>query len=137
MPVTLNKTPRAITVLMQDGTVYGLLLTPATGEERHTLYMDAYWGACLDVVAVTAIDRYDAITQAAAQHAREMAIEDYAARYHVSEETARAVYRDCRRWATTLSPTERATRHRIKHQSTIRRTALIDVMRENGEPITA
>lgn len=134
MPVTLAKAPRSFTVLTQNGAIRGLLLTPASEEERELLYMEAYWGECLDLLTVIAIDRHDAITQATAHHARETAIEDYAEHHDVSEETARTVYRDCRRWATTLNPKERAALHGIKHQATIRRVALADVMRENGEP---
>lgn len=121
---------------MQDGRIHGALLTPTDDEDRESLYMEAYWGYCLDVIEIDAVDRYAATLHALIDHHREAAIEDYMDLHGVTHDAASTVYRDCRRWATSLSPTDRATRHQIKHQSTIRRTALADVMRTNGEPTT-
>ncbi|MDI3409287.1 hypothetical protein [Streptomyces cavernicola] len=133
MPVTLDKAPRSFTVLMQDGTVHGTVPTPATEEGRDELRMEAYWGLCVDLIEVTAIDRFDARNKGTAIDARNKAIAQYATTFGVSETVAETVYRDCRHWAVTLSPKERAAKHRIKRQSTIRRSALTEVMRENGE----
>ncbi|MFH8465975.1 hypothetical protein [Streptomyces sp. NPDC017991] len=139
MPVTLDKAPRSFTVLMQDGVVHGVLLTPATEEDRELLYFDAYWGDCLDLREVTAIDRFEAHNTAVATHDREIAIEDYVDRVGVSHDVARTVYQDCRIWARSLGTAGRASwlRHGLKNYMPLKHFVLIEVLREVGEPTTA
>ncbi|MFP3991052.1 hypothetical protein U9R90_27000 [Streptomyces sp. E11-3] len=134
MPVTLDKTPRAFTVLMQEGAVLGVLRTPATEEERDMLWFDAYWGDCLDVREVTAVDRYTAHITALSDH-REAAITDYAERIGVHEDTARTIYRDCRTWARVLGAEGRAYWHSVNVATLapLKDFALTEVMREHGE----
>ncbi|MFE2157042.1 hypothetical protein ACFW9M_04425 [Streptomyces lydicus] len=139
MSVTLGKAPRSFTVLMQDGMVHGVLLTPATQEDRDLLYFDAYWGDCLDLHEVTAVDGFDAHTQAVAIHDRETAIEDYMHRIGINYEAARTVYQDCRNWARALGAEGRASwlAHGLKTYMPLKHFALIEVMREHRESTTA
>ncbi|MFE3139700.1 hypothetical protein [Streptomyces scopuliridis] len=136
MPVTLDKTPRGFTVLLSSGTVHGVLLTPATEEGRDELYMEAYWGLCLDLFYVEAVDRFEATIRAIAAHDRATAIEDYMDRVGVNYGTARAVYRDCRIWARALTPEGRASwlANGLKEYVPLKHFALIEAMREFGEP---
>ncbi|WP_031102405.1 hypothetical protein [Streptomyces sp. NRRL S-146] len=138
MPVTLDKTPRAFTVLMQGGTVRGVTLTPEADEDRELLNFDAYWGDCLDVFEVTAVDGYAASIRAIAAHDRATAIEDYMDRVGVTYGAARTVYRDCRTWARALTPEGRAywLTDVLKSYAPLKHFALIEAMRENGEPTT-
>ncbi|MCX4677672.1 hypothetical protein OG413_20585 [Streptomyces sp. NBC_01433] len=61
MSVSPENTPRSFTVLVQDGRVHGVLLTPATEDERERLAFDAYWTHNLSVRVVVAIDAVDAV----------------------------------------------------------------------------
>ncbi|MEU8911730.1 hypothetical protein [Streptomyces nigrescens] len=139
MPVTLDKAPRSFTVLMQGGTVNGVLLTPATEEERELLHFTAKWGDCLDSFEVTAVDGYAASIRALAAHDRATAIEDYMDRVGVTYVAARTVYRDCRTWARALGTEGRASwlAHGLQSYMPLKHFALIEVMREHGEPTTA
>ncbi|WP_370418946.1 hypothetical protein AB8O64_10850 [Streptomyces sp. QH1-20] len=136
MSVTLDKAPRSFTVLMQDGTVHGVLLTPDTQEDRDLLHFDAHWGDCLDVIEVTAVDRYAASIRAIAVHDRATAIEDYKNRGGVSYSAARSLYRDCRVWARALTPAGRASwlADGLQGYAPLKHFALIEAMREFGEP---
>ncbi|GHF32956.1 hypothetical protein GCM10010218_12530 [Streptomyces mashuensis] len=139
MPVTLAKTLRSFTVLMQDGTVRAVLLTPATQEDRDLLYFDAYWGDCLDLREVTAIDGFDAHTKAVAIHDRETAIEDYTYRLGVEYGAACAVYRSLRTWADAMGTEGRARwiGHPILARLPLTAFVLTEVMREHHELTTA
>lgn len=136
MPVTLDKTPRDFVVLMQDGTVLGLLLAPNTEEEHDRLSIRVGFGYCVSLFEVTAVDRYAASTRAIAAHDRATAIEDYMDRIGVNYGTARAVYRDCRTWARALTPEGRASwlTNGLKEYVPLKHFALIEAMREFGEP---
>ncbi|MGC5042420.1 hypothetical protein ACLQ16_03785 [Streptomyces albidoflavus] len=139
MSVTLDKAPRSFTVLMQDGTVHGVLLTPDTQEERDLLYFDAYWGDCLDLIVVTAVDGYDAHTQAVATYDRETAIEDYMHRIGVKYDAARTTYQRLRTWAHAMGAESR-TRwigHPILTRLPLTHFVLTEVMREHREPTAA
>lgn len=135
MSVTLDKTPRAFTVLMQNGAVRDVLPAPADQEERELLHFDAYWGDCLDVREVTAIDRYAAHITALADHDREVAITDYAERIGIDENVAHAIYRDCRIWARALGTNGRAYWHSVNVETfaPLKHFTLIEVMREHAE----
>ncbi|MFD3514837.1 hypothetical protein [Streptomyces sp. NPDC058657] len=136
MSVTLDKTPRAFTVLISDeGTVTAVLPTPATNTHSE---LDAYaYGNCLEVHDVEAIDRYAAHMTAVASRQRERAIADCAEKLDSTEDIARTIYRDCRIWARSLTPNGRAHWHSFDFESCgylpIKRFALEEVMRENGE----
>ncbi|MEU1313338.1 hypothetical protein ABZ419_31205 [Streptomyces cinnamoneus] len=136
MSVTLAKAPRSFTVLMQDGTVHGVLHTPDTQEDRDLLHFDAHWGDCLDLFEVTAIDGYAASIRAIAAHDRATAIEDYMDRVGISYNAARTIYRDCRTWARALTPAGRASwlADGLKTYAPLKHFALIEAMREFGEP---
>ncbi|EXU69640.1 hypothetical protein Z951_02760 [Streptomyces sp. PRh5] len=138
MSLTPEKTPRSFTVLMQDGTVHEVLPTPDTQEDRDLLYFDAYWGHCLDLFEVTATDADAARVRAVAAHERAMAIEDYMNRVGVSHQTAWTVYRDSHTWARALTPDGRASWHTdiLKSYAPLKHFALIEAMRDLGEPIT-
>ncbi|RLU79919.1 hypothetical protein CTZ27_35800 [Streptomyces griseocarneus] len=136
MPVTLDKTPRDFTVVMQDGVVRGVFLTPATQEDRDLVNFNAYWGDCIDVCEVTAIDGYAASIRAIALHDRATAIENHMARFRVSYREARAAYRDFREWARALTPEARASQPAdvLKAYAPLVHFALIEAMRDLGEP---
>ncbi|MFG2141912.1 hypothetical protein [Streptomyces sp. NPDC048650] len=138
MPVTLDKTPRSFTVLMQQGTVCGVLLTPDTEEANDELAMATGFGDCVDLFEVTAIDGYAASIRAIAAHDRATAIEDYIDRVGVTYGAARTVYRDCRTWARALTPEGRASwlAHGLQDYMPLKHFALIEAMREHGEPTT-
>ncbi|MEU9699496.1 hypothetical protein [Streptomyces sp. NPDC047981] len=76
MPVNLDKAPRAFTVFLLDEEVFGVTLTPHDDDERDALHLDAYFGMCLHVYEVTAIDRYDASINGTAAHTRIKAINE-------------------------------------------------------------
>ncbi|MFI6686664.1 hypothetical protein [Streptomyces sp. NPDC050485] len=139
MSVTLAKTPRAFTVLMQDGAIKGTLLTPATEEGYDELAMTIGYGSCLDIFEVTAIDRYEAHTRAMRLHDRATAIEVYMDRVGVSYGTARRVYLNNRTWVRTLTPEDRASwlAHDLKQYAPLLHIALIEAVRDFGEPTTA
>ncbi|MFD7334867.1 hypothetical protein ACFV98_02540 [Streptomyces violascens] len=137
MSVTLAKTPRALTVLMQHGEVHDVIPTPATEGEYDTLVIAVGFGLCLDLYDVMAIDRYEATIRALAAHDRATAIENYMDHVGASRDTARAVYRDCRTWARALTPEGRASwfgSEGLMHFAPLKRFALIEAMREFGEP---
>ncbi|MEU5431129.1 hypothetical protein AB0H73_36750 [Streptomyces olivoreticuli] len=136
MSVTLTKTPRSFTVLMQDGVVHGVRLTPATEEDRDLLNFGANWGDCVDTYEVTAIDGYAASIRAIAAYDRADAIEEYMERVGVSYGEARAAYRSHRMWARNLTPEGRASwlAKGLKTHAPLIHCALIDVMHEFGEP---
>ncbi|MFI1201689.1 hypothetical protein ACH4VR_19920 [Streptomyces sp. NPDC020883] len=134
MSVTLNKTPRHFSVLMQDGRIFGSLLTPTTSEERSALFLDAYIDCC-DVYEVTAVDRYDAHAKAAQQYHRGEAIAAFARRTGMSYSLAETVYQRCRTWANSLTPALRACwlgSNLISYMG-LNAYALTEVMREHGE----
>ncbi|MEU8540834.1 hypothetical protein AB0C52_12755 [Streptomyces sp. NPDC048717] len=68
MPVTLDKAPRPFTVFLQDDKVVGTMPTP-DGDEVDAIHLDAYFGMCLNVYEVTAIDGYEAHQKGAEAHA--------------------------------------------------------------------
>ncbi|WP_435244300.1 hypothetical protein [Streptomyces sioyaensis] len=137
MPVSLDKAPRSFTVAMDGGTVHGVQLTPGTDEGRELLSIEATVD-CLDLFEVTAIDGYAASLRAIAAHDRATAIEDYMERVGVNWGTARTVYRDCRTWARALTPAGRASwlANGLKEYVPLKHFALIEAMREFGEPTT-
>ncbi|MER5301387.1 hypothetical protein ABT039_18195 [Streptomyces lasiicapitis] len=139
MSVTLAKAPRSFTVLMQDGTVHAVLITPATQEDRDLLYFDAYWGDCLDLYEVTAVDRFDAHNVAVAVYDRETAITDYMDRMGIKYDAARCVYQDLRAWVITMGATSRARwiNHPLTTRCPLTHFVLAEVMREHREPTTA
>ncbi|MGG2460186.1 hypothetical protein ACO0M4_10250 [Streptomyces sp. RGM 3693] len=138
MPVTVDKTPRAFTVFMQNGTVRGVTLTPEADEDRELLNFHAYWADCFDVFEVTAIDRYAATIRAIAAHDRATAIEDYMDRVGVTYGVARTVYQDCRAWARALTLEGRTSwlTNGLKSYAPLKHFALIEAMSEHGEPST-
>ncbi|MFI1012590.1 hypothetical protein [Streptomyces sp. NPDC020965] len=139
MPVSLTKSPRDFSVLMQYGTVHGVLLTPDTEEERDHLRLAIGYAYCVDICEVIAVDRYEAAIRAIAIHDREAAIEDYMASTRTGYRAARALYRDCRTWARALTPEGRASwlADGPKSYAPLKRFALVEAMREFGETTSA
>ncbi|MGI5337742.1 hypothetical protein ACQEVS_10235 [Streptomyces sp. CA-181903] len=135
MPVTLRKTPRSFTVLMQDGAIHAVLLTPSTEEDRDVLYLDA-WADCLDVHRVTAIDGFDAHTQATNAHQRTTAIESYMLRSGTTYEAAHDLYRRLRTWADSIGAENRAhwANRPIVVRFPLMRFVLTEAMREHRDP---
>ncbi|MGG7574172.1 hypothetical protein [Streptomyces sirii] len=122
---------------MDGGTVHGVTLTPNTEEGRELLSIEATVD-CLDLFEVTAIDGYAASLRAIAAHDRATAIEDYMDRVGVNYGTARTIYRDSRTWARALTPEGRASwlSDILKTYAPLKHYALIEAMREFGEPTT-
>ncbi|PNG16085.1 hypothetical protein [Streptomyces cahuitamycinicus] len=63
--ITLAKTPRPFIALVQDGKVINTLPEPATDEATEELAVEVFTH-CLEVHNLTAIDRFDAHSQAMA-----------------------------------------------------------------------
>ncbi|WP_030780714.1 hypothetical protein [Streptomyces sp. NRRL S-920] len=139
MSVTLAKAPRSFTVLMQDGTVHAVLVTPATQEDRDLLYFDAYWGDCLDLYEVTAVDRFGAHHEAIAIYDRKTAIEDHMDRMGIEYDAAHSVYQDLRAWALAMSAADRVRwiSHPLTTRAPLTHFVLAEVMREHREPTPA
>ncbi|MFI6686665.1 hypothetical protein [Streptomyces sp. NPDC050485] len=137
MSVTLAKTPRAFTVLIQLGTITDTLLTPTTDEGYIELVLATGFGDCVELFDVTATDRYEANERAMRLHARATAIESYMVRAGASYREAHAAYRDSRTWARALTTEARASwfaSEGLKHFAPLKRFALIEAMHEFGEP---
>ncbi|EXU69641.1 hypothetical protein Z951_02765 [Streptomyces sp. PRh5] len=143
MSISLAKTTRSFTILMQHGTVHAVLLTPAGDQERSRLRAEWYMKDCRDMIEVRAIDGYDASVQAMPLAERRVVIKTYLD--HDENNTFRdasRIYRSFRDYVRSLTPEERAAQFNPDLANNppvgpLIHFAFIETMRELGEPIPA
>ncbi|AKN68700.1 hypothetical protein QR97_01770 [Streptomyces sp. PBH53] len=136
MSVILDKATHSFTVLIGDGAVHGVTLTPDSTAAREHLHHEAYWVHCLNVQEVTAVDAYEASIKALMNLNRERAIEDYMLVTGERYEDAARVYRDLLTSARRLTPDERAEQYELPvcgAYSALRHEAATEARVERGE----